>query len=381
MGGLILRIVQIITRMDDVGGAQIHVRDIVGGLKESGHDVYMITGGKRNMHPSIEQKGISLIFCKHLIRDLSLISDVKAVLEIRKFVKEISPDIIATHSSKAGVIGRIVGYTLRIPTVFTAHGWSYTEGVSTKKRRLYIVIEKVMGWFSNRVITVSEYDKQLALKYKVLPERKMETIHNGVHGTGINVREKNHNKHLNIIMVARFAPPKQQLYLLKVLNQMRHIEWEISFAGDGPELQEAKDYVESVGLGKRVSFLGNREDITDLLQQSDLFVLISDWEGLPLSVLEAMRCGLPIIASDVGGVKEAVVHSENGYLIPKSDGNELLEKLTYILMNRSLSFEMGKKSRQLYEERFTYAEMYSKTVNYYEKMIREKQINTMQTSR
>ena len=376
-----MKIVQIITRMDDVGGAQVHVRDIVGGLKESGHDIYIITGEKRNVHTSIEQNDITLIYCKHLIRNLNIISDIKAVLKIRKLVKEISPDIIATHSSKAGIIGRIAGYTLRIPTIFTAHGWSYTEGVSAKKRRIYILIEKLIGQFSDGVIAVSEYDKQLALKHKVLPERKLETIHNGVHDIGIIKQVKDPDKQLNMIMVARFAPPKQQLQLLKVLNQMQHIQWNISFAGEGPALQEAKDYVKSVGLEKRVSFLGNREDVTDLLHKSDLFVLISDWEGLPLSVLEAMRCGLPIIASDVGGVKEAVIHSENGYLIPKSDGDELLKKLTHLLMDQSLCFDMGKKSRQLYEKKFTYVKMYSETFNYYEKTIQEKQISMMQTSR
>lgn len=367
--------------MDDVGGAQVHVRDIVGGLKESGHDIYIITGEKRNVHKSIEQNEISLIYCKYLIRKLNIISDIKAVLKIREIVKGISPDIIATHSSKAGIIGRIVGYTLRIPTIFTAHGWSYTEGVSAKKRWIYILIEKVIGRFSDGVIAVSEYDRQLAIKHKVLPEKKLEAIHNGVHDIEIIKRVGNSDEQFNIIMVARFAPPKRQLQLLKVLNHMQHLSWEISFAGDGPELQAAKDYVESVGLGKRVSFLGNREDVTDLLQNSDLFVLLSDWEGLPLSILEAMRCGLPIIASDVGGVNEAVIHSENGYLIPKSDDNELLKKLTHILMDRSLCLDMGRKSRRLYEENFTYAKMYSETFNYYEKTILEKQINMMQTSR
>lgn len=367
--------------MDDVGGAQVHVRDIVGGLKESGHDIYVVTGEKKNVHTSIEQKGISLIYCKNLIRNLNILTDIKAVLEIRRLVKEIEPDIIATHSSKAGIIGRIVGRTLRIPTIFTAHGWSYTEGVSAKKRKVYIFIEKAIGRISDGVIAVSEYDRQLALKYKVLPERKVETIRNGVHDVGIIKCGKNQNEQLKIIMVARFAPPKQQLQLLKALNQIQHIQWEISFAGDGPELQGAKDYVESVGLRNRVSFLGNREDITDLLNKSDLFVLISDWEGLPLSILEAMRCGLPIIASDVGGVKEAVVHSKNGYLIPKSDGNELLKKLTHLLMDRTLCSDMGKKSRQQYEEKFTYTKMYSETFKYYEKTIREKQKNMMQTSR
>ena len=104
----------------------------------------------------------------------------------------------------------------------------------------------------------------------------------------------------------------------------------MSFAGDGPLLQEAKEFVERENLSDRVLFFGNRDDITELLHKSSIFILLSDWEGLPLSILEAMRCGLPILASDVGGVKEAVYNSENGYVISKNDLDELLSKLNNI---------------------------------------------------
>lgn len=375
-----MKIVQIVTRMDDVGGAQIHVKDIASGLKNTGHDIYIITGEKESIHNEIEQNGIKLINSRNLIRKLNIISDIKAVMEIRKLIKKIEPDIIATHSSKAGTIGRVVGWSLNIPTIFTAHGWSYTDGVSRRKQWIYILIEKVMGRFSDGVITVSEYDKQLALRYKVLPESKIYKVHNGVHDI---VRTKNPidlNEPPKIIMVARFAPPKRQLQLLKALEQIRYLKWKVSFAGDGPQLQEAQDFVKSVGLEDRVAFLGNRQDITELLQKADLFALLSDWEGLPLSILEAMRCSLPIISSDVGGVKEAVIQSINGYLIPKTDNNELQKKLILMLSDSSLRLKMGEQSRQLYEEKFTFEKMFNETLLFYEKTIQAKQINPMQSS-
>lgn len=372
-------IVEIITRMDDVGGAQIHVRDIASGLRKSGHNIYLITGDKENVHSEIEQSDIQLINSKSLVRNLNIISDIKAVIEIRKLLKEIKPDLIATHSSKAGIIGRVAGWSLRIPTIFTAHGWSYTDGIPENKKRVYIFIEKLIGRISSGVITVSEYDKQLALRHKVLPEKKIHTIHNGVHDSGKVKNMRSVGEIPTIIMVARFAPPKKQLQLLKVLNQIKHIKWNVSFAGDGPLLQEARNYVERVGLSDRVLFLGNRQDIPELLHKSHLFALLSDWEGLPLSILEAMRCGLPIIASDVGGVNEAVTHTENGYLIPKFDYKELQNKLIGMLTNASLRLKMGERSRQLYEENFTFEKMYKETLTYYEKVIQTKEIPTTKT--
>jgi len=144
------------------------------------------------------------------------------------------------------------------------------------------------------------------------------------------------------------------------------------FAGEGPKLQEAQDYAENTGLSDRVYFLGNRKDVTELLHQSDLFALMSDWEGLPLSILEAMRCGLPIIASDVGGVNEAVRQSKNGYLIPKNDSKELVDKLTMLLTKPALRLEMGNSGRKLYEDNFTFEKMHKETFSYYEKVIKSK---------
>lgn len=372
-GGLDLKIVQLITRMDTIGGAQVHVRDISVELKKSGHDIYLVAGGKKNVHDVLEKDDIQLIYSKYLIRNLNLISDIKAVLEVRKIIRKIQPDIIAIHSSKAGVVGRIAGWSLRIPTIFTAHGWSYTDGVSKTKRRLYIFLETIMGRISDGVIAVSEYDKELAIKQKVLPGSKVFTIHNGVHGIENQNKLFYSYKQPNIIMVARFAPPKRQLQLLKVLNQIRHIQWKMYFAGDGPLLQMARDYVEREGLCDRVYFLGNRQDISDLLQKSDIFILQSDWEGLPLSILEAMRCGLPIIASDVGGVKEAVKQSINGFLIPKDDEQELLNRVAQLLTNPRMRLEMGKHGKSIYEEHFTFKKMMGKTLSFYEKTVEMKQ--------
>lgn len=369
-----MKVVQIITRMDDVGGAQMHVKDLSSHLKKSGHDVFIITGSGVNCHPEIEELQITMITSQYMKRDLKWTSDIKAILEIRKIIKDIQPDLIATHSSKAGIIGRVVGRLLGIPTIFTAHGWSFTEGVSWKKKGFYRLVEKVIGWISTYVITVSEYDRQLALKHKVLPAKKLITIHNGVYDHQKTLSNQSFNDHPNMIMVARFAPPKQQLYLLKALAEIKDIPWHLTFAGDGPLLNQAKEYVEEAQISERVSFLGNRRDVVDLMQEADLFVLISDWEGLPLSILEAMRGSLPIIASDVGGVKETIIHKENGYLVPKDDGKALQKGLLYLLTNRPLRQKMGNVSREIFEEKFKFEEMYEKTFSLYEEMIQVEQL-------
>ncbi|WP_210471210.1 glycosyltransferase family 4 protein [Sporosarcina sp. 6E9] len=376
---LTIKIVQVITQMDTVGGAQIHVRDLSVGLANSGHEVYLVAGGTKNIHSVIEAKNIDVIYSHSLIRKLNIKSDIKAIIELRKILKEIQPDLVATHSSKAGIVGRIAGWSLRIPTVFTAHGWSFTDGVPAPKKSMYKFFEKVIGLISDGVIAVSEYDRELAIKHKVLPEHKVHTIHNGVHDQNVKEAMVYPKETPTIIMVARFAAPKRQLQLLKALNQLRHIQWKVSFAGDGPLLHEAKEFVKQANLCDRVEFLGNRDDITELLHKSSIFALLSDWEGLPLSILEAMRCGLPILASNVGGVKETVYDSKNGYVVSKNDQDELVKKLTLLLTSTSLRLEMGRKGRLLFEENFTFEKMYNETDSFY-KVILSNQETTIQTT-
>lgn len=351
--------------MDVVGGAQNHVRDLAVGLNDKGHTIVIISGEDKNIHQSIEARGIQCFHSKHLKRTLHPWRDFKAFIEIRKELKRIQPDLIATHSAKAGIIGRIAGWTLGIPTIFTAHGWSFTEGIPRKKRFLYKHIEKVVSVATNGIITVSEYDFKLARKNKIASKKKLHTIHNGVHNRSLLLGTAHDEGVTRFTMVARFEEPKRQLEVIKALQKFKSKTWKLTFAGDGPLQQEAERYVVQHQLKDFVTFLGNEKNIEGLLAQSDVFVLLSDWEGFPLSILEAMRSGLPIIASDVGGVSEAVKHGENGFLINRNDTGQLHHAIKNLLENGILRKEMGNKSRMYFEQQFTFDQMLTKTDAYY----------------
>lgn len=351
-----------ITRMDTVGGAQIHVRDIAIYLNNQGNDVHLITGGMGNVHHSLENIPIHTV--RHLVRELNPFSDMKAFFEMRKLLKEIDPDLVATHSSKAGIIGRLAAASLRIPVIFTAHGWSFTDGVPILKKMIYRWVEKIVGYFTSGVIAVSQYDKSLAIKRKVLSEGKIICIQNGVHEVRKSNRVKEETEVIRLVMIARFAHPKMQLQLLVSLQKLRHLVWTMHFVGDGPEKGKAEQYAIENGIIQRVHFEGWRQDVDDMLAKSDIFILLSEYEGLPLSILEAMRAGLPIIATDVGGVKEAVT-SENGILVHVDDSPALTEALERLIGNRELQMKMGAYGRRLYEEKFTFYKMMEETLAYY----------------
>ncbi|MFJ7971637.1 glycosyltransferase family 4 protein [Psychrobacillus sp. NPDC096389] len=356
-----MRIVQLITHMDELGGAQVHVRDLSRQLIKDGHIVTIVCGGIEKVDESLYIPSITYVRSKFLGRNIHLVKDFFALLEIRRNIKKLQPDIVAIHSSKAGILGRIACWSLRIPFVFTAHGWSFTEGVAKKQQRLYRKIEKWVGKISKTVITVCDYDRNLALKHQVLPFEKLKTIHNGVRDMKNGQLESTPREIVNILMVARFEKPKKQRELLEALLPLKELNWHMIFAGDGSLRTESVQFVQENNLGDKVTFVGNYSNIQALLSDSDIFTLTSSWEGLPLSILEAMSQGLPIIASNVGGVRELVREWRNGFLIHEN----LSEKLSLLINDELLRQKMGNKSRELYETSFTFEKMYEKTLSTY----------------
>ncbi len=301
-----MRIAYVITQSDSIGGASIHVRDLAQYFKEQGNQVCVLVGGNGTFISHLEERGIPYISIPNMVRPISPVNDILAYREIRKALSELKPDIVTTHSSKAGVLGRLAAKSLGIPVIFTAHGWAFTEGVSETKRFLYKHIERSMSRFSDKIITVSEYDRQLALQEKVAPEEKMVTIHNGMPDISPELYADPGAEPPRIIMVARFDSQKDHATLLRALSGLKHLSWNLELVGDGPLLEETKKLASDLGIAKRVNFTGATNDVPERLSKSQIFVLSTNWEGLPLTIIEAMRAGLPVIASNVGGCSEAV---------------------------------------------------------------------------
>ena len=360
-----MRIVQLITHMNEIGGAQVHVRDISKQLVHDGHSVFIISGGKNQIASDLKVEEINYIYSKYLIRRINIMKDLLAFIELRKRIKQLKPDIVAIHSSKAGIIGRLASWSVRTPCVFTVHGWAFTEGVKKNKQRVYRPIEKWIGKLTQKVITVCDYDCNLAIKQEVLPAKKIVTIHNGIIDSRKNAGGEVSRDVVKILMVARFDKQKRQIELLQGLLNLKDLNWHMVFVGDGQLKERSVQYVKDNLMEHKVTFLGSHANVKELLNDADLFALTSGWEGLPLSILEAMAYELPIIASDVGGVKEAVRDTENGFLIH----NNLTEVLRLLIEDKLLRNKMGARSREIYEANFTFEKMYAKTISTYQHLI------------
>lgn len=366
-----MKIVYVITRSDVIGGASVHLLDLALGAQRAGHHVNILVGGEGVFLSRAKKEGICCISLRHMVREINPFKDFLCFLELKKAISVIAPDIVHLHSSKAGILGRLVAKSLSIPVIFTAHGWAFTEGVSRNRRIFYRAIEQLMARFTDKIITVSEYDRQLALKLNVGVEKQICTINNGMPDVN-NLPEMPSTDVVRLIMVARFDAQKNHLALINTLACLKHLRWILEFVGDGPSVVEVRKAVQYHSLEERVIFSGSCNDIPTRLASADIFFLISNWEGLPLTILEAMRAGLPVVASNVGGVPESIEHNISGFLVARGDQKMLGEVAARLICSARLRKTMGRAGRKKFEDEFTFEKMLKKTLDVYIKVLNEK---------
>ncbi|WP_028972705.1 glycosyltransferase family 4 protein [Spirochaeta cellobiosiphila] len=368
-----MKIAYIITRGDHFGGAQIHVRDMCIHLLKLGHQVEVIVGSRGDFTKQLESHNIPFYHIQELQRSISPIKDYVAYRKIRSVIIKNNYDILSTHTSKAGIVGRYAAHKLKTKVIFTAHGWAFTDGVGDFKQKVYAAIERHFSRFCDRIITVSRNDFDLALRFNVATEKKMKVIHNGLPLLEEIKREFKEaftsDNPLQMVMVSRFQKQKDHFTLLKALKELKGLYWVCNFIGDGPLENSVKKMVHEYGLEKQVVFHNKRNDVPDFLKKVDLFLLISNWEGFPRSTLEAMRASLPVIVSDVGGSRESIIEDKTGFIVPHGDNIIVKERIEYFLNNPKDVLNFGLEGRKHYVENFTFATMFDKTFTLYKSVL------------
>ena len=364
-----MRVLFCITRSDTIGGAHVHVADLAQWLIRGGHEVAVLAGGAGPYREEIVARGVPYMQSRRLCRSIQPHTDLAATLEIRSIVREFQPDVLALHSAKAGLIGRVAARGLGIPIIYTAHGWPFTEGASSRAARLYEWIERSAAPLADRIIAVSEYDRKLAISSGVASPEKVVTIRNGIPDSRLRANAGANSAPVRITMVARLDAQKDHATLFAALGGMIEANWALDLVGDGPDEGSLRRQCAELGISERVSFLGLRRDVATILAASHLFVLTSNWEGLPLSILEAMRAGLPVIATDVGGVSEVVVTGETGYLVPRRDVQRVSGHLRGLVSNPAERLRLGLSGRQRFETAFRFDSMAEETLALYQRVL------------
>jgi glycosyltransferase involved in cell wall biosynthesis len=325
--------------------------------------VLVVTGAMGAMTDALQAAGIAVTSAPGLLREIHPLHDTRSILSLVRLIREFEPDLVTTHSSKAGIVGRVAARIAGVPGIHTANGWSFNPAEPVVKRTIYRWLERGTVALGGLVICVSEQGRQLAIEAGIGADR-LVTIHNGIPDAAAEFRGSPGTAGpMRLISVARFDPPKDQRTLILAVKDLANVQ--LDLVGTGAEEDAARALVVELGIGDRVRFLGNRTDVPALLKGAHVFALSSRSEGFPISTLEAMRAGLPVVVSNAGGAGEAVIDGQTGYVIADNSVEMWADRLARLADDPSLRGRMGAAGRTLFEERFTFEQMFARTAAVY----------------
>ncbi|MFO7563240.1 MAG: glycosyltransferase [Enhygromyxa sp.] len=347
------RIAFVVTRSDAVGGVQIYLLELARVLQEAGHFVRVFVGGEGPYVAQLQDAKIPVTPIPAMIRAIDPRAEIRATAQLLAALRRFEPELISAHSSKAGILSRALGLGLRVPVVFTAHGWPFPPGPLSAGQRLLRLIEAGTAPLVRRLITVSEYDRRIALEHRLFAAEQIAVVHNALPDVAASLRAEPERTPPRIIMVARLELPKDPFTAVAALARLRELDWRCELIGDGPLRPELEAALRREGLHERVELLGARDDVPTRLAGAQLFLLSTRREGFPLSVLEAMRAGLPVVASDVGGIGEALT-PECGALVEPGSAPALADALAPLLDDPQLRRRSGAAARARFLAEFGY---------------------------
>ena len=327
------------------GGGQKLAVDIACTLNKQKFDVVVLSlYSKQNtiFEKILENNNIKV---KFLSKDKGV--DLSIIKDIFQFMKMYKADVVHTHLSVVQYMlipALIIGVKTKIHTIHTL-GWRESRGI---KRIIMGLAYKNFGFIP---VAISELNKKTVVEEYRLKEEKVKCIHNGVDTFKFLKKDKCkclNKRNLRFISVARFEPVKNHRLMIeafeKTYKQYKNIE--LVLVGDGYLRKDIENLIYKKNLKDKIILKGISDKICEELSDSDVYLMSSDVEGLPLSVLEAMSCELPIITTAAGGVIDIVVDGWNGFVTPTKDADKLSESMKKVILDEKLRYEMGINSRK-----------------------------------
>lgn len=326
-----IRVAHIITNFA-AGGAQEYLLSIVKGLDKSLFEPMVLgrmEGEFVQMFQSLE--GVKVLDVRSLRRDISPFNDVRSVFEITRLCKENQIDIVHTHSSKAGVVGRLGAWRAGVKTiVHTVHGFSFNDFMPGLERAGMVFLERWMSRYTTDLLFVSNKDRETGNALGIGAKERSLTIYNGIDYQPFESKPDREavRKSLGIDsddyvigFTGRLSKQKGIHILVEAFArfQSENLSARLLLVGDGPLRNRVENLARKLRVESRVSITGFRDDVAQMLSAMDLFVMTSLWEGLSRSLVEAMYAKIPVIATDVGGTSDAVKTGETGWLVPPDD--------------------------------------------------------------
>jgi glycosyltransferase involved in cell wall biosynthesis len=394
-----IKIIHIITRMDMGGSAQ---NTLLTALHHDSqrHKVWLIKGSTlesamtkaetklvEDQLDTAKEQGIEIIDIPSLVRRISPINDVRALVALFRHIRKIQPHIIHTHTSKAGILGRLAAWMARVPIVIhTPHGHVFYGHFGRSLSRIFLQMEKLLGTITRHHIALTPEESNDYLNFGVAKSHNISVIHSGIDLRQFSKAAKQRTKKraelgipansLVIGYVGWLIPIKGVTHLVSAMPRVveQHPKSILVLVGKGDDKGDEevhiREQVANLSLSDKVHFWGWRPDVNEIMGCFDIFVLPSLNEGMGRVLVEAMAAGLPIVASRVGGIPDLVKHGENGLLIPPANAGALEQAITDLLSDKPRRKRMGETGKEMCSL-YSVEAMVEKIDNLYSRLLRE----------
>lgn len=354
-----IKVAHIITMLE-LGGAQQNTIHTIEHLERTKYEPILISGPGGILDQEVRNNPqIRCFFIPYLIRPICPLSDTLAFISLYRLLKSEKVDLVHTHSSKAGILGRWAAHFAKVPKIMhTYHGFGFNDYQKWWVRKIVIWLERVTARVTDKLVAVSNENIRKGLANKIGKEGQYIVIHSGIKikafsevsvDTDEKRREIGIEKNEQVIgMIACFKPQKAPLNFIRLAERVCSICPQAKFVlvGDGELRPKIEKLIAELNLNTRVVLTGWRRDIPQLIHIFDILVLTSLWEGLPRVFLEAWASGKPIVATNVDGAKEAIIDGVNGFLVEPDDLNRLAERVVWLIKNRDSAQKMGQEGRK-----------------------------------
>lgn len=388
-----IKCVHIITKLE-LGGAQDNTLFTLEALKPDKYEKVLITGKGGMLDGDVKKSSeFEKYFVGSLKRKINPFYDIVSLIWIFVILVKIKPDIVHTHSSKAGIIGRWAAFFARVPMIIhTFHGFGFNKFQNSLFRYSLILSERITALITTALVAVSEDNRKVALENGIGYRGDFEVIHSGIRRNGHRegsfdrrdvLRERDwdlkelfpdKSGDLFVTNISCLKPQKKPSDFVKLahilIKEMGHDSVKFLLIGDGELRDEVKEAISCYNLDKYVCALGWRRDAQYILRKSDVFVLNSLWEGLPRALVEAMYLEKPCAAYNVDGINDIISDGENGFLANVLDVGELARKVDILLKDPQKRSEMGKKARVSLDESFFIENMVEIIDRFYDRFSR-----------
>lgn len=362
----------------EFGGGAIVILQLASAAKAKGYEVSILTTSSKLIEES-STRGIQPVQLDCIWRPIRPIKDIVGLWRLLRYLQSNRYDIVHTHTSKAGFVGRAAATLAKIPFVLhTVHGFSFHEQSKRLPVFIYSTLERIASRWCDKIVTVSEYHRDWALQLRIGDAEKLIAISNGIsEDRAISSKTRNEIRKefgispedVMLVSAGRLAHQKGLEYLVPAVKSLLtkgHHQLRVVLAGDGAMRPELEALIDFFGVTENFHLTGFRSDIPDILSAADIAVMPTEREGLSISLLEAMAAQKPIVTTTIGSNREVTQDGDCAELVEPKEIDALALALEKLMLDKHYATQLGEKARKRFLDKYTESKMISAYLKTYE---------------